>query len=50
MLTHYNQLRDFVGTDATIAQHIATIISRNYVNKEDMYFVPTTLGVALCKG
>ncbi|KAG8969678.1 DNA topoisomerase [Tulasnella sp. 419] len=43
-----------IGTDATIAQHIDTIISREYVyaRKEGSvtYLVPSTLGVGLIEG
>jgi len=33
-----------IGTDATIAQHIQTILKRQYAEKHEQYFVPTTLG------
>ena len=36
-----------IGTDATIAQHIETILTREYVVKQNNHFVPTTLGMAL---
>ncbi|KAJ3034776.1 DNA topoisomerase 3-alpha [Rhizophlyctis rosea] len=38
-----------IGTDATIHEHIKTILERNYVNKEGpkSHFCPTTLGMAL---
>lgn len=36
-----------IGTDATIASHIATILQRKYVVKDDQRFVPTKLGLAL---
>jgi DNA topoisomerase-3 len=40
-----------IGTDATIAQHIATIQRREYVTKNaQSRFIPTTLGVALIDG
>lgn len=39
-----------IGTDATIADHIQTIIDRRYVYKENQYFKPLTLGIALIKG
>ncbi|KAF9557949.1 prokaryotic type I DNA topoisomerase [Agrocybe pediades] len=43
-----------IGTDATIAQHIETIIDRNYViaRKEGAttYLIPSTLGIGLIKG
>ena len=39
-----------LGTDATIAQHIATIQQREYASKENNYIAPTTLGLALIDG
>ncbi|EJU05529.1 prokaryotic type I DNA topoisomerase [Dacryopinax primogenitus] len=43
-----------IGTDATIAQHIQTIIDREYVmtRQEDSmkYLVPSTLGIGLVEG
>lgn len=43
-----------VGTDATIAQHISTIIQRGYVIERMegsvKYLVPSTLGVGLIEG
>lgn len=39
-----------IGTDATIAQHITTILTREYASKENNYFTPTTLGLALVDG
>ncbi|CCW69301.1 unnamed protein product [Phytomonas sp. Hart1] len=36
-----------IGTDATIAQHIKTVIERGYVKRERQTLVPTTLGIAL---
>ncbi|KAK8847387.1 hypothetical protein IAR55_005245 [Kwoniella newhampshirensis] len=43
-----------IGTDATIAEHIAKIIEREYVTeKQDQkikYLVPSTLGVGLVEG
>ena len=39
-----------IGTDATIAQHIATILTREYASKENNRFTPTTLGLALVDG
>eukprot|EP01138_Halocafeteria_seosinensis_P013245 gb/GECG01013527.1/.p1 GENE.gb/GECG01013527.1/~~gb/GECG01013527.1/.p1 ORF type:complete len:1063 (+),score=86.31 gb/GECG01013527.1/:1-3189(+) len=40
-----------IGTDATIAEHIATIQRRRYAEKtDDGRFVPTTLGMALIQG
>lgn len=41
-----------IGTDATIAEHIATILARKYVEKKGtrMEFVPTKLGEALVAG
>lgn len=39
-----------IGTDATIAEHIQKILDREYVFKENQYFKPLTLGIALIKG
>lgn len=40
--------RNGIGTDATIAQHIATIQERDYAKKDhSMRFLPTKLGIAL---
>lgn len=40
--------RNGIGTDATIAQHIATIQDREYATKDaNMKFLPTKLGIAL---
>ncbi|ODO09647.1 hypothetical protein I350_01860 [Cryptococcus amylolentus CBS 6273] len=43
-----------IGTDATIAQHIATIIEREYVTEKQeariKYLLPSTLGVGLVEG
>lgn len=40
-----------IGTDATIAQHIATILSREYAIKSPTnHFQPTKLGLALVEG
>ena len=43
-----------VGTDATIAQHIQTIIDRRYVIERmqgaTKYLVPSTLGIGLVEG
>jgi DNA topoisomerase-3 len=39
-----------IGTDATIADHIQKILDRQYVCKEDQYFKPLTLGIALTLG
>ncbi|CAH7669233.1 DNA topoisomerase [Phakopsora pachyrhizi] len=43
-----------IGTDATIAEHIAKIIERNYVFKtkegSTQYLVPSTLGIGLVEG
>ncbi|KAK7196152.1 DNA topoisomerase III [Novymonas esmeraldas] len=36
-----------IGTDATIAQHIKTVLEREYVKREGQSLVPTTLGIAL---
>ena len=42
------------GTDATIAQHIQTIIDREYVIERmqgaTKYLVPSTLGIGLVEG
>ena len=42
--------REGIGTDATIATHIKTIQTREYVKVEDRHFVPTKLGLALVQG
>ena len=40
-----------IGTDATIAQHITTIMDRNYAIKDaNQRFHPTKLGIALVEG
>ena len=40
-----------IGTDATIAQHIATIQDRDYAIKDgNLRFLPTKLGIALVEG
>lgn len=40
-----------IGTDATIAQHIATIQAREYATKDaNNRFIPTPLGLALVEG
>lgn len=39
-----------IGTDATIHEHIKTILTREYVTKEQGFFYPTTLGMALVMG
>lgn len=43
-----------IGTDATIAEHIAKIIERGYVTEKQeariKYLVPSTLGVGLVEG
>lgn len=40
-----------IGTDATIAQHIATIQERDYASKDHRQrFLPTPLGIALIEG
>lgn len=36
-----------IGTDATIAQHIKTVLEREYVKREGQTLVPTKLGIAL---
>lgn len=44
----------WLGTDATIAQHIQTIIDRGYVLERmegsTKYLVPSTLGIGLVEG
>lgn len=44
----------FIGTDATIAQHIQTIQDRQYVigrmQGTKKYLVPSTLGIGLVEG
>ncbi len=44
----------FTGTDATIAEHIAKIIEREYVTEKQeqriKYLVPSALGVGLVEG
>lgn len=43
--------RNGIGTDATIAQHITTILDRNYAEKDgNQRFSPTKLGIALVEG
>lgn len=46
-------MRHGAGTDATIAEHIAKIIDREYVFKQregtTEYLVPSTLGIGLVK-
>lgn len=40
-----------IGTDATHAEHIDTIKSREYVGlHENIYFIPGTLGMGLVEG
>eukprot|EP00474_Spongospora_subterranea_P000285 CRZ00743.1 hypothetical protein [Spongospora subterranea] len=40
--------RHGIGTDATIAQHITTVLKREYaIKRPDNHFVPSPLGVAL---
>lgn len=39
-----------IGTDATHAEHIETIKSRNYVGVEQTYFLPGKLGLGLVDG
>ncbi|KAI9362498.1 DNA topoisomerase [Zopfochytrium polystomum] len=39
-----------IGTDATIHDHIAKVQEREYANKENEYFFPTTLGMGLVLG
>jgi DNA topoisomerase-3 len=47
-------INDTLGTDATIAQHIQTIIDREYVIERmegaTKYLVPSTLGIGLIEG
>jgi DNA topoisomerase-3 len=43
--------RNGIGTDATIAQHISTIMNREYATKDaNLRFLPTPLGIALVEG
>ena len=40
--------KEGIGTDATISEHIATILKRNYAEKNLAgRFVPTNIGLAL---
>ena len=39
-----------IGTDATIHEHIKTILKREYARKEGEYFIPTVLGMSLISG
>ncbi|TFY54110.1 hypothetical protein EVJ58_g9055 [Rhodofomes roseus] len=43
-----------IGTDATIAQHIETIVKRNYVHEKMQgsikYLIPSALGIGLVEG
>ena len=40
--------KEGIGTDATISEHIATILKRNYAEKNPAgRFVPTNIGLAL---
>ncbi|TBU45786.1 DNA topoisomerase [Dichomitus squalens] len=43
-----------IGTDATIAQHIQTIVDRGYVHEKmqgaTKYLIPSTLGIGLVEG
>ena len=39
-----------IGTDATIAEHIKTVVKRSYVEKRGQHFHPTTVGRMLLKG
>eukprot|EP00127_Corallochytrium_limacisporum_P004744 Clim_evm98s172 gene=Clim_evmTU98s172 len=39
-----------IGTDATIADHIKTVMDRNYVDKVNSRFEPTNRGLALYNG
>jgi DNA topoisomerase-3 len=43
--------RNGIGTDATIASHITTILDREYATKDaQQRFHPTKLGIALIEG
>ncbi|KAK9765124.1 DNA topoisomerase, variant 3 [Basidiobolus ranarum] len=39
-----------IGTDATIHEHIKKVLDRGYAFKEENFFVPSTLGIALVEG
>jgi DNA topoisomerase-3 len=39
-----------IGTDATIHEHIKTILKREYARKEGEYFIPTVLGMSPISG
>ena len=43
-----------IGTDATIAQHIETIVKRKYVHEKmqgsTKYLIPSALGIGLVEG
>ena len=40
--------KEGIGTDATISEHIATILKRNYAEKNAAgRFAPTNIGLAL---
>jgi hypothetical protein len=51
---HHGKEADSPGTDATIAEHIAKIIEREYVTEKQeqkiKYLVPSSLGVGLVEG
>jgi hypothetical protein len=51
---HCRGIELIVGTDATIAEHIAKIIEREYVTEKQeqkiKYLVPSSLGVGLVEG
>lgn len=53
-ITFLNIAFDDVGTDATIAQHIQTIIDREYVIERmdgaTKHLLPSTLGIGLVEG
>jgi DNA topoisomerase-3 len=36
-----------IGTDATIHEHIKTVLERGYCVKQNFNFIPTFLGVSL---
>ncbi len=46
--------RTYIGTDATIAQHIQTIVDRGYVHEKmqgaTKYLIPSKLGIGLVEG
>ena len=42
--------KEGIGTDATMAQHIETILNRHYCEKRGETFYPTKLGLGLVQG